>query len=136
MFNSYTKLPVLLFAAALASVFPIGTAWSNPDDHEAPQTGISNAEARADVDMTYPRRALQKAQSGMAQVEVKVDRRGRIISHHVTKNTCSRVLDREVEVTIEKIESFPPPGFNDCVVTTVNNNRLYTQHTSQCDALK
>lgn len=56
MFTTYSKLASLLFAAALTSMLTIGTAWSNPDDNEAPQERNKDIETVVDaVEEQHPR---------------------------------------------------------------------------------
>ena len=133
MSKSHTKLIAVLFATTLASTAMIATASAAGSDDQALDEWMSKAEIALDENMTYPRDAQRKRQGGVARVNVTIDRTGEITSYDITKSTGSRLLDREVEATIERIGAFPAPEFNNSETTTLKVSMNYLMAYSASD---
>ena len=133
MSKSHTKLIGLLFATTLASTAMITTTSAAGSDAQALDEWMSKAEIALDENMTYPREAQRKRQGGAARVNVTIDRTGEITSYDITKSTGSRLLDREVEATIERIGAFPAPEFSGSDSVTLNVSMNYLMAYSARD---
>jgi len=130
MIKLQNKLSTLVLATALASTITFASAWA--DSEQARDEWMNEAADALDENMAYPRQAQRKRQGGLARVNVTIDQTGAITSYDVTKSTGSRLLDREVEATFERIGAFPAPEFSDSDTVTLNVSMNYLMaHTAR-----
>ncbi|MBV1884024.1 MAG: energy transducer TonB [Pseudomonadales bacterium] len=57
----------------------------------------------------YPRQARRRGQEAIVYVNVKIDRDGSVLEHHLTQTSQHRSLNREALALIARAEPLPPP---------------------------